>query len=156
MVQYRSKWSKYEVAQIHQQSGKENDKGKTALPPPPPRPDFEKLAKENELSTGQTPLVSQWEARALPIGASLVGGRDPVWHYAFLSLARFRAEVSTSLTGDSYLFWKTEETKDRVPEFGDQGVRERVLRAKKMILARPLALKAAESLADEAHRRRSR
>ena len=48
----------------------------------------------------------------LAIGRSLVGGRDPVWHYAFLTLARFRAEISTSLKGDLFLFWKTEETKD--------------------------------------------
>ena len=93
MVQYRDQWSQYEVAMIHQQSQKESGKGKISLPPAPPRPDFEKLAKENELSTGQCPLVSQWEARSLPIGVSLVGGRDPVWHYAFLSLARFRGGI---------------------------------------------------------------
>ena len=150
MVQYRSQWSEHEVAVIHGQSGKE--KGKIALPPAPPRPDFEKLAKENGLSTGQTPLVSQWEARSMPIGGSLVGGRDPVWHYAFLTLARFRGEISTSLAGDLYLFWKTEETKDQIPKFDDPGVRERVLRTWKMIHARPLALKAAESLAAEARK----
>ena len=149
MVQYHDQWSQYEVAMLHQQSQKENEK-KTALPPPPPRPDFEKLAKENGLLTGQTPLVSQWEVRSMPIGASLANGREPVWQYAFLTLAQFRAEISVSLGGDFYLFWKTEETRDRIPKFDDPGVRERVLRTWKMIHARPLAVKAAESLAAEA------
>ena len=152
MVQYRSQWSQYEVAVIHQQSRKENETGKTALPPAPPRLDFEKLAQENGLLTGQTPLVSQWEARSLPIGASLVDRQDPVWHYAFLTLARFRAEMSVSLADDFYLFWKTEETKDRIPKLDDPGVRERVLRTWKMLRARPLAVKAAEALAAEARK----
>ena len=57
-----------------------------------------------------------------------------------------------NLTGNLYLFWKTEETKDRVPKFDDPGVREQVLQAWKLIRARPLGLKAAESLAAEARK----
>ena len=35
----------------------------------PPAPDFEKLAKENGLSSGRTKLLSQWEAQDTDIGA---------------------------------------------------------------------------------------
>jgi hypothetical protein len=152
MEQYRSQWSKYEVAMIQERSKKEELKGKTPLPPAPSKLDFEKLAKENGLSTGQAPLAPQWETLSSPIGRSLVNGRDPVYHYAFLSLAKFRPAISIGLTGDFYLLWKTEETKDRIPNFDDPGVRERVLKAWKMIQARPLAMKAAESLAADARK----
>ena len=76
--------------------------------------------------------------------------RDPVARYAFLTLAKFQPTESMDLLGDGYLFWKTEETKDRVPAFTDKGVREGVLRAWKMIRARSLALKEADALAAEA------
>lgn len=152
MDQYRSAWSQHEVAVIQEQSKDADKRGKTVLPPAPPKPNFEQLAKDNKLATGQAPLMAQWEAQSRPIGASLVGGRDPVWHYAFGSLARFRPETATDLEGDFYLFWKTEETKDRIPEFDGPGVRERVLKAWKAMHARPLAVKAAESLAAEARK----
>ena len=62
---------------------------------------------------GLTPLdsfASQTSSTAVILGASLVGGRDPVWHYAFQTLAKFRPELSGNFKGDLYLFWKTEET----------------------------------------------
>jgi hypothetical protein len=60
--------------------------------------------------------------------------------------------MSVGLKGDLYLFWKTDETKERIPKFDDKGVREQVLRAWKMIPARKLALQEAESLAAEARK----
>lgn len=150
LEQYRSQWSQYEVTRIQWEATKEDTKSEKTLPPPPPKPDFEKLAKENGLSTGQIGLVSQWAAQSLEIGASLVGGRDPVWHYAYASLSEFRPEESLGMSGGIYLFWKTNETKERTVKFDEPDVRERVLHAWKMVQARPLALKAAESLAAEA------
>jgi hypothetical protein len=149
MDRYRALWSEYKVAMLQQQGRKPGEKDQVKLPQVPARPDFAKLAKENGLSTEQTPLMSQWEARASDIGGSLVGGRDPVAHCAF-AMAEFRAETSTSMSGDLYLFWKVQETKDRVPKFDDPGVREHVLQTFKMIDARRLAIKAAEALAAEA------
>ena len=146
--QYREKRQQYDVQVIQNRS--EAVKEKKPLGPPPPEPDFEKLAKENGLSAGRTELVSQWRAQSLEIGASLVGGRDPVWHYAFQTLTKFRPETAVDLKGDWYLFWKTAEEKDRVPKFDDKGVREQVLREWKMIRALGPALDATKSLAAEA------
>ncbi len=97
-------------------------------------------------------MVSRWEASRLEIGSSLVGGREPVYRYAFLTLAKFHPEESQDLEGDRYLFWKTDDRKEQVPKFDDKGVRERVLRAWKLIHARSLALKEADSLATEARK----
>ncbi len=152
MDDYRRQWSQYEVAVIQARNQKQDQQGEVKLPPAPRRPDFEKLAKENGLSAGRTDLISQWEAQSLEIGTSLVGSRDPVWHYGFLTLAKFRPEMSVDLKGDLYLFWKTDETKERIPNFDDKGVREQVLRAWKMIPARKLALQEAESFAAEARK----
>ena len=152
MDEYRRQRSAYDVAMIQRQNKKDEAAANQALPPLPPALDFEKLAKQNGLTTGETKLISQWEAQATQIGASFVGMRDPVARYAFLTLARFHPAESMDLLGDAYLFWKTEETKDRVPEFNDKGVRERVLRAWKMIRARSLALKDADALAAEARK----
>jgi hypothetical protein len=165
MEQYRGQWSQYEVAMIPQRSKKEgeNEGASAEKPlPPPPKLDFEKLAKENGLSTGQTKLMSAWEAQSLEIGIShpvvnengqfRVNWGTYVCQAAFVSLAKFRPEESMDLSGNFYLFWKTEETKEHVPKFDTPGVRERVLQAWKMIQARPLALKMAESLAADAEK----
>jgi len=149
MEQYRNLWSQYDVARIQQRYRKDETKAQPPFPSPPPKLDFEKLAKENGLSTGQTGLISQWETQALEIGTSLVGGRDPIWHYAFQSMPRFRPEESLDISGSIYLFWKTDEAKEQVPKFDDPGVRGRVLQTWKMIEARPLALKAATAIAAE-------
>jgi hypothetical protein len=149
--QYHLKWSEYEVAAIHESSKKDNNSDQKAKLTPPTRPDFEKLAKENGLTAGHTALLPQWAIQQTPgIGSSLVGGRYPVSSIVFTSLPKFRGEISEDMKGNLYLFWKTEETKDRVPEFTDKGVREEVLRAWKMQQAQGLALKAAKSLAAEA------
>ena len=148
MENYRRQWSSYEVARIQAESRK-GEEGVT-LPKAPAKLDFEKLAKEHAVTAGSTDLVSQWEARQSEIGESLVNGRDPVWHYAFVGMGKLRPEMSIGLKGDLFLFWKTEETKERIPKFSDEGVRERVLHAWKTVHARPLALKQAESLAAEA------
>ena len=71
-----------------------------------------------------------------------------MWQQAFAA-SRFKSMMSRDLNY-AYLSWKTEETKERTPKFTDEGVRQQVLRAWKMIEAREPALKAAQSLAAEA------
>ncbi len=152
MDQYHRDRSAYDVAMIQRQNTKDEAAANKPLPPLPPPLDFEKLAKQNGLTTGETKLVSQWEAQGLEIGSSFMQNREPVARYAFLTLAKFHPAESMDLSADRYVFWKTEETKDQIPEFTSKGVRERVLRAWKMIRARSLALKEADVLAAEARK----
>ena len=140
MNQYRGEQSDYDFNPAAKK------KGKT----PPVRPDFEKLAKQNGLTAGRTGLVADWEAAESEIGSALVGRGTRAWRYAFQSMAKLRPEKAMDLGGNLYLFWKTEDAKEKVPKFEDEGVREEVLLAWKMIRARELARKEAEALATEA------
>ncbi len=159
MDAYYQEWSKYDAAVARQ--------GKNALEQPlgspPPRLDFEKLAKAAGLSTGHTNLMSAWEVQDLEIGLSQLAdfqegllrstGRGLVCRYAFQSLLVFHPEISEDIDG-VYLFWKTEDEKEHVPQFTDDGVRDEVLRSRKMIHARSLAMNQAKSLAAEAAKTR--
>ncbi|MEN6407546.1 MAG: SurA N-terminal domain-containing protein [Thermoguttaceae bacterium] len=151
MTQYSTEWNKYRAASIQAQ-GKDGKSDASLLPTPPAKLDFEKLAKAHGLSAGQTGLISQWEAQSAEIGASLVGGREPIAGYAFQSQAKLRPEESMDLGGNLFLFWITDEAKERVPKFSDPGMKETVLREWKMVKARPLALQSAEKLAAEANK----
>jgi len=141
MEKYRSAWSKYEDAVI---------KGKTAAEPAPL--DFEALAKEQGLTAGKTGLISQIDAQNSDIGSSVIEGREPAWLIAFTSLSKYRPEMSRDGQGNYYLFWKTQDEKERVPAFDDQGVRDDVLRTWKTIQARSLAMTEADKLAGEARK----
>jgi len=141
MEKYRSAWSKYEDAVI---------KGKTAAEPAPL--DFEALAKEQGLTAGKTGLISQIDAQNSDIGSSLIDGREPAWLIAFTSLSKYRPEMSRDHQGNYYLFWKTQDEKERVPAFDDKGVRDEVLRTWKTIQARSLAMTEADKLAGEARK----
>ena len=150
MDEYRRQRSAYDVAMIQRHNKKEEGTALGPLPPLPPPLDFEKLAQQNGLTAGKTALMAQWEIQSTEIGTSFVGMRDPVARYA-LTLARFHPAESMDLQGDRYVFWKTEETKDQVPEFNSKE-REVVLRTWKMVQGRGLAVKGAEALADEARK----
>ena len=88
--------------------------------------------------------------------ASRIVGRGVyLWQYAFQSLAKFRCgkvDGPQGRQGQPLLFWKTEDEKEHVPKFEDKGIRAEVLRAWKLIHARDIALKAAETLAAEARK----
>jgi len=142
--QYREKRGQYEVSQLQGKSSGE------PIGPPPPSPDFNQLAEQYGLTAHRTGLLSKWEAEATEIGAAFVGGSAPVSEYAFQSLPRFRAQTAMSLEGNLYLFWKTEDVKEHVPDFDDEEVRKEVHRAWQLIRARRLALEAAEKLAAKA------
>lgn len=146
LEQYRRESSKYDVAMIQQR----DKKGDKTLPTPPTKPDLDKLAEQSGLTVGRTGLIAQGDAQSLDVGASLVGGRSPVWLYGFTTMAKLKPELSVDVKGDVFLFWKTDEAKERIPKFEDDGVRDRVLHQWKMIQARKLALEKANSLAAEA------
>ena len=104
MDQYRKQRSEYDIQRIHA------DQKEKPVEPPPPSPDFEKLAKQHGLSAGRTGLIPLWEAQGSEIGKSSLGdGRTRVWQYAYQTLAEFRPEMSIDLQGNCYLFWKTDE-----------------------------------------------
>jgi hypothetical protein len=143
---YRTAWNKYKVALFQEESKKEGERKKIQ---PPAKLDMDRLAAENGLAVGQTDLLSRWQMQSQPIGASMVNGRVPLSYFAYQTLPQYRPELSIDMQGNLYLFWKTEETKDRVPAFDDPGVRDEVLRAWKMTKARDLAMNEAKAIAAE-------
>ena len=118
--------------------------------------DFAKLAKEAGIEAKKTGLFSKTEAEGLDLdlASSQVtsGGRPaPFLAYAFDSLAELRPARSEDYRGNCYyLFWKTKQEPQRVPELKDEGIRAMVVNAWKMIEARGAAQAEAERLAGEA------
>jgi len=118
---------------------------------PPKKPDYKALAEQYGVSTGFTPLVSMWEIQEYDVGRSRIGGRIPLYEYGYQrDWGEYLPETAVDLNNDHYLVWKIEESKGRVPEFTDKGVRERVLAQWRRIQARERARKRAEELAAEA------
>ncbi|MEN6497012.1 MAG: hypothetical protein ABFD16_22190 [Thermoguttaceae bacterium] len=141
MRRYHDELTLYEV---HRE-----DKGKKDSAKAPEKPDFKKLASENGLGFYTTPLISPLEVRSLDIGQSMVG-QSQFLDYAFETLPQFRPETSQDIEGNHFLFWKTAQEAERIPEFDEKGMREQVLRAWKLVQARDLADKEAKNLAEEA------
>jgi len=150
--QYRRAWSRHLAEKIRWDAKTDNEKKNAPEPVPPSRPDFEQIAREQGLTVGNTPLATQWEVQDTEIGASLVDGRSPAWQVAFEAFSPFTLKRSwaTGPKNEMFLFWKEQESKDRVLKFTDPGVRDQVLRAWKLVQARGPALKAAKALAEEA------
>jgi hypothetical protein len=135
------------------------DHEKKQVPPPPPEPDFQKLAKENGLTAVRTGLLSQWEARDSDVGgwlpAEIVGENlnllrsGSVLQSSYQSPVTFRPGVAVDGAA-CYLYWKYKDGKEYIPEFDK--VRDQVLKTWKLAPARTLAKKAAETLAAEANK----
>ena len=144
---YRIQWTQYDA---------ERRRNAQATMPPPP--DFAVLAKQNGLIAGKTGLVSQPDfettdlGKSIALGAGEAQGQMTVAKAAFQSKVQYSPELSWDFLGNQYLFWKTDEVPDRVPKFSDEGVKEEVLRAWKMVEARKLARAGAEKLKGEAAR----
>ncbi len=114
--------------------------------------DFEAAAKKNGLKPRTTKLISALEALDYNIGKSLIG-RSPFTDYAYHTLVAYRpTQSSETKSKNYYLFWIVDETKDRIPNLDERGVRAEVVEAWKMVHARKDTLAAAEKLADEARR----
>lgn len=122
-------------------------KGKSS----PQKPDYEKLAKENGLAFAETELIDKFQVGETEIGSVLIRGNLNAGYYAFNAMGKLKPEAgSDTLRENIYLFWKTDESKEEMPKFKDEGIREKVLHDWKMIEARKLALDEAKKLADEA------
>ena len=144
MKEYQTNWCLYRANLVDDPNAK------------PPKPlDFAALSKEHHLRAAETGLVSQWELAELDIGKAFTADYQPLAGCAFRRgwLPLYRSDIAGSfdfLGGCRYLFWKTQETKERVPTFDDEGVREQVGRMWKMVEARGPAKAAAEKLGAEA------
>ncbi|HEX3726035.1 MAG TPA: hypothetical protein VHV08_07315 [Pirellulales bacterium] len=120
---------------------------------------FAELAKKYNLEAKELPLVTAAEAAKEDIGQvrKIFQDRRSQFGFRAESFAQFafaerlpilKPEAATDNDGNGYLFWKTEEKPAFVPSL-DQ-VRDKVVRAWKMIKARDLARKRAQEYADQA------
>ncbi|MEN6451571.1 MAG: hypothetical protein ABFC96_13850, partial [Thermoguttaceae bacterium] len=150
-------YNDYSVRAIHAEQERKK------IGPPPSEPDLATFAKERGLTTDRTALQPVWELRDSDVGQSqefefvtaASGERQRrygpmVSEYAFQSPGLFHPQTSVGLKGNLYLFWKTKEQKEHEPKFED--VRKDVVDQWKVSKARPLALKAAQSLATDARK----
>jgi len=120
---------------------------------PPEKPELRRLAKENRLSAHRTALISEFEAEQLDIGKSQLEDNISFTRHAFERSQEYQPAISQDTEGNYYLFWKVQDVEQRVSDFEDEGVRERVLGKWKEIQARGLARKEAERLAAEARKK---
>ena len=126
--------------------------------PAPVGPDVKKIAATQGLEGGTSDLVNATQAFADGgIGGSFefavsreFGVRQQRWiDTIFGSNAQSLQPVtSRDVEGNRYLSWKTEDQPEFTPSF--QSARDDVLRAWRIVEARPLARKAAEEIATEA------
>lgn len=119
-------------------------------------PDFSKLAQERQLTEHTTGLLTALAfrdkhpalAEATPESSSMSERPRHFIEIAYNALPELQSAVVKDLAGNRYLAWKTDEKEAYVPELSD--VRDEVVRSWKMIKARELAQKRAETLASEA------
>jgi len=141
LAQYETRWTLYDTMEPE----------KKASTPPPERPSFVALAKENRLTAAQTGLLSALQMAGTDIGRSRAEGGAEFTRVAYeKSVPLFLPGTSQDNDGNSYLYWKMGDSPERVPEFDDPGVRQQVLDAWKLIQARDLAAKEADRLAADA------
>ena len=147
MSQYRDKW----VVAVADEEGEEGEGEETVEVKNLPPLDVAAMAKEANLEYEKTSWIDRIAAEKLPIAASTLGGTSYFIPVVFDDrYPEFRPGISEDMEGNQYLFWVVAEKPERVPKFDDKGVREEVLQAWKMIEARKLAKKEAESLIEKA------
>jgi len=139
MGRYHDEWTLYEAV-----------KGTDSEKPAPAKLDFPALARKHGLTAHETGLLSALQAVQLDIGKSVIDGATPFISHAYETLPEYRPAISQDTEGNQYLFWKTKDVEARIPEFTDEGVRQKVARVWKMIHARSFAMREAERLAREA------
>jgi hypothetical protein len=125
---------------------------------PPKDLEFVTLAKGQNVAYGETKLASAFEVANSELGKSFASVRGdmpfqfraaPFTEVAFGSKNPLYSSATThDADGNVYLSWKVEQEDERVPKFEE--VRDDVLSAWKMIEARELARKQAETYAAEA------
>ena len=98
-----------------------------------------------------TDLISALDARKRDIGKSFTSDRTGFVEIAYNDdWQNLQPAGSFDREGNRYLFWKVNDAEERIPEFDEPGVRERVLRRWKIIEALGLARKEADRTAAEA------
>lgn len=123
--------------------------------PAPAGPDVKKIAERQGLEGGTSDLVNANQAFAEGgIGGSFefsisreTGVRQQQWTEMMFGPAAqsLQAVTSRDVDGNRYLSWKTEDQPEFTPSF--QSARDDVVRAWRIVEARPLARKAAEEIA---------
>jgi hypothetical protein len=115
----------------------------------PKLPNFAELAKEEQVSFQETPLVSFFElSEDKSLGAARYG-QLPFPRHAFMSMnALYEPITAEDVEGNVYLVWKIAQEEEEVPKFED--IRDTVLAKYQQVEARGLARKRAEELAAEA------
>jgi hypothetical protein len=126
--------------------------------PAPSPPDVKKIAEIQGLEGGTSDLLNATQAFAAGgIGGSFefaasreLGMRQQRWIDTIFGggAQMLQAVTSRDIDGNRYVSWKTEDQPEFTPSF--QSAREDVLRAWRIVEARPLARKAAEELVAEA------
>ena len=126
--------------------------------PAPAPPDVKKIAAAQGLEGGTSDLLNATQAVAAGgIGGSFelaasreLGMRQQRWIDTIFGggAQMLQAVTSRDIDGNRYVSWKTEDQPEFTPSF--QSAREDVLRAWRIVEARPLARKAAEELGAEA------
>lgn len=115
----------------------------------PKLPNFAELAKEEQVSFQETPLVSFFElSEDKSLGAARYG-QLPFPRHAFMSMnALYEPIAAEDVEGNVYLVWKIAQADEEVPKFED--IRDTVLAKYQQVEARGLARKRAEELAAKA------
>lgn len=120
-------------------------------PPAPPQFDLDALAQRLGLISRTLPSLPRWELDEREIGNSQDEDGQPLVTLAFDVYREYQPFRTFDADNNQYLLWVTERIDETVPEFTDEGVRERVLQAWKQKEARKLAEAEAERLAAEAN-----
>ena len=116
---------------------------------PPKELDFVALAKQYGFKFEETKLVSYFELNSSKgLGASR-NGNQPFAFLVFrgMTLSPYNPVLSEDADGNAYLSWAVQEEAEAVPNLAD--VRDQVLETWKLIKARDLARKQAETYAAE-------
>ncbi len=110
------------------------------------------MIKSPGFTSAKTGMISVWEAHKFDIGSSYMGeALSPFSIAAFKSsLTLYKPDSAVDIQGNDYLFWKIDDTPESEPSLKDENVRQEVLHAWKLIKARELARKQAESMAEAA------
>ncbi len=126
------------------------EKSKRDTVPAPEPPDFAEFAKQDSrLKIGETGLLAPYQMQATDIGRSAIDQTSFI-QVVYGQSTEYQAMTSQDDQGNSYLFWKTADHKERAPDWDDPAVREDVLRVWKNVEARQFAAQQADGLAAQA------
>jgi hypothetical protein len=127
----------------------EKEKKQTPAPETPTE-GLTRIAKANRLDVGCTGWISELDVPQWDIGKSRVEGGAWFAERAFSQGRLYQSMTSEDSDGNQYVFWKVDDYPERVPQWGDPDVRDRVVYAWKLDKARKLARQEAESIAAKA------